>query len=157
MGKFYDASSRTPSYSSTTFKNRDVYVAPSAYLKNIGYGLYANRDYGERDIIQEYKGGRLTHRQALEMEADQENTQAKNYLFEVNNGQKVNHVIDGSDERKTSAVRFANSTKTWKNKSRNAEFVQYKKRVYMIASRPIKQHSEIITYYGEHTTDIIKN
>lgn len=157
MGKFSEASSRTPSYSSSTFRNGDVYVAPSVYLKNNGFGLYANRDYEEKDIIQEYKGVRLTNRQALAMEADQENTQAKNYLFEVNNGQKVNHVIDGSDERKTSAVRFANSTKTWKNKSRNAEFVQYKKKVYLVASRPIKQHSEIITYYGEYTKKIIKN
>ena len=80
MGKFSEASRRTPKTSSKGFSNDDVYVSKSGYLDTCnakGYGLYANRSFLKGDVIQEYRGKRISKQQS---DKKLNNTQ---YMFAV--------------------------------------------------------------------------
>jgi hypothetical protein len=150
MGKFKEASNRTPSTSSPTFENDDVYVGISTYLKEKDqHGLFANRDFDENEIIQEYIGKNITN--------EESNNKKKStmYMFEVKVNGRVDKVIDGALARTSSAARYANTVLDFDDPERNSTFVQYNERIYLKASRKIKRFQEIITYYGKNTQNVI--
>lgn len=154
MGKFSEASDRTPKKSGSSFRNDDVYVARSKYLKTKDCGLYANRPFKKGDVIQEYKGRKVNNEDALKLEKTK---YASKYLFEVSDGRnKVLYVIDGSDPTRTSAARYANTTIDWDDGARNSEFKQYDKKIYLMASKSINKHKEILTFYGHAVKNMIK-
>jgi SET domain-containing protein len=156
MGKYEDASERTPGHSSNTFKNADVYVAESKLLKrlstnsNMEYGLFTNRAYKKGDVVQEYKG---------EIKSDEEAEQkkcCKKYMFDVKYNGKVHHVIDAANKKNSSALRYINASLTMTAKNRNSEFKQYKLKVYLVAIKDIRKKTELLTYYGENTIGVLK-
>jgi hypothetical protein len=149
MGKFYEASERTPHFSSISFKNNDVFVDISKFLHHQGIGLYASRSYNRKDVIQEYVGTNITDEQA------ESKRKGRKYMCDVKVGRTVLHVIDGSNSKKASAVRYANSVLHWGDRKRNSELVQYKHKIYLVATSKIKRNSEIITFYGEDTELVI--
>jgi SET domain-containing protein len=152
MGKFSDASKRTPSHSSPTFENDDVYVAESSYVKEKHQrclGLFANRNFDEGEIIQEYIGKHITK------EESDNKTKSTMYMFEVKVNGRVDKIIDGANARTTSAARYANTVLKNDDPMKNSDFVQYRGRIYLKAVKKILKSQEIITYYGKNTQDII--
>jgi SET domain-containing protein len=150
MGKFSEATNRTPPTSSLTFKNDDVYVGISSYLKEKNqYGLFANRNFDKGEIIQEYIGKHITK------EESDNKKKSTMYMFEVKKYKKIIKVIDGANKKTSSATRYANTVLKIDDPMKNSDFVQYDERIYLKASRKIKRFEEIITYYGENTQNII--
>jgi SET domain-containing protein len=150
MGKFSEASKRTPSTSSPTFENDDVYVAESSYLKEKNQcGLFANRNFGVGDIIQEYIGKHITK------EESDNKKKSTMYMFEVKVNGKIDKVIDGAKAGTSSAARYANTVLKNDDPMKNSDFVQYRGRIYLKAVKEIQKSKEIITYYGKNTHDII--
>ena len=152
MGKFSEASKRTPKTSSSSFSNDDVYVSQSAYLKSCkvnGSGLYANRSYDKGDVIQEYRG------KIISVDQSNEKSRNKQYMFNVKHNHKTLFVIDAAVARTSSASRYVNSVSSFTDNDRNTEFVQYKQRIYLVASKKIAKHDELISFYGENTDKII--
>ena len=150
MGKFSDASQRTPKTSCKTFKNRDVYVAKSSYLKHIDeLGLIASREFQKGDVIQEYKGKIISDEQA-----DMKKSGRK-YMFDVHYNNKVVHVIDAAICSKSSAARYVNSTLTIDDINKNSEFIQYNLKIYLVATKYIPPNHEIISFYGRHTLAVL--
>lgn len=153
MGKFREASIRTPKTSSNSFSNNDVYVSQSVYLKSVckvkGFGLYANRSYKKGDVIQEYKGKQIS------VEQSNEKSRNKQYMFNVKHNHKLLFVIDAAVARTSSAARYVNSVTDFTDNDRNTEFIQYKQRIYLVATKRIAKNDEFISYYGEHTDKII--
>jgi len=152
MGKFSEASMRTPKFSSNSFYNNDVYVSQSIYLsacKVKGFGLYANRSYNKGDVIQEYKGRQIS------VEQSNQKSRNKQYMFNVKHNHKILFVIDAAVARTSSAARYVNSVTDFTDNDRNTEFVQYKQRIYLVATKRISKNDELISYYGEHTDQLI--
>lgn len=154
MGKYLRASIRTLKRSSRKFENEDVYVQESAFLKDEcdtgGLGLYASRPYRKGDVVQEYKGNEISDR-AANMKS-----RSRQYMFDVKgaNG-KVLFVIDAARASTSSAARYTNAVLDYNDPRRNAEFKQYDQKIYLVASKPIKTHQEIISFYGADTSRVI--
>jgi SET domain-containing protein len=154
MSRYEEASSRTRIRISRTYKDEYVSVQRSEFLARQNYkglGLYANKKYKAGDVILEYIGKKLTNDEANQKRSH------KNYLFDVKQNKKVIFVLDGANNKYSSAAKFVNSTLSFTDKKRNAEFVQRNQKIYLIASRPISKGKEIISFYGEHALDIIDN
>jgi SET domain-containing protein len=152
MGKYQVASDRTIRGVTRNFMDDWVYVSKSKFLKSsghFGYGLYSNTEYAPGDVILEYLGKHISDASA---NAKRRYTQ---YLFDVTHKHKVAFVIDAANNKYASAAKFANSTLTFNDNKRNAEFFQYKQRVYLVASKHIRKNKEIITYYGPDTINVI--
>lgn len=152
MGKFRDASMRTPKTSSKTFVNNDVYVSKSNFLQScnvIGSGLYANRLYCAGDVIQEYKGKKISKKQS------DEKMKNNQYMFEVKRNKTILFVIDAAVAKTSSALRYVNSVIDCNDKRRNTEFVQYDTKIYLVATKKIRKNDEFVSYYGENTDKII--
>lgn len=80
----------------------------------------------------------------------------KKYMFDVKQGTKVIHVIDSANNVNASAAKFVNAPPSWDSPLRNAEFKQYKLKIYLVAIKNIAQGDEILAYYGADTDRIIK-
>jgi hypothetical protein len=78
-------------------------------------------------------------------------------MFDVKDGKKVIHVIDGANNKFASAAKYTNTTRTFADKKRNSEFVQYNKKIYLVASKKLLKNSEIISYYGNDTERVINS
>ena len=155
QNKFKAASLRTPNRSSPSFKNSDVYVQVSHFLRDIGirgYGLYASRDYAIGDVIQEYTG------KLVSLEECKKKRTHRNYFFEVRGKRKnVTHVIDGANTSYSGPARYVNSIRYEEEQAlQNTKFVQQDKKIYLMAIRPIRRNEELISYYGKHTEAIIQ-
>ncbi|NBP03495.1 MAG: SET domain-containing protein-lysine N-methyltransferase [Proteobacteria bacterium] len=154
MSKYAEASLRTKTNVSANYSDDYVYVSESKYLNKLGYqgnGLYANQTFNAGDIILEYKGKKITDHQA-ELKKSH-----KQYMFDVKDGKKVLFVIDGANNRFASAAKYTNTTRTFASRQRNSEFIQYNKKIYLVASKKIRQNTEIITYYGNDTDRVINS
>ncbi len=155
MGKYENASQRTPRNASTDFKNGDVYVAESELLRgisttNIEYGLFSNRTYKKGDVIQEYKGNILTDNEA------EEKKRYRKYMFDVKHKGRVVHVIDAANKKDSSALRYINACLTPTEKELNTKFKQYKLKIYLVAVKDIKKDTELLAYYGEDTNGVLE-
>lgn len=154
MGKYREASARTKPGVTPTYTDDYVYVAPSeylGYLKNGDLGLYANRKFYPRDVIVEYLGKKITDSQA------ERKQKSKQYMFDVKApGNKIVFVLDGASNKHASAAKFVNTVLSWNDPKRNAEFVQYNQRIYLIASKMIQKGDELLSFYGTETLDIIR-
>jgi len=148
MGKYANASKRTPKFSSDTYRDDWVYVGRSIFIK--GHGLFAAARYVKGDVIQEYKGEKISDKQA-----DFVSGYCKKYLFDVNVKNKTIFVINSCDKSKSSAARYINSTLNYTDTRRNAHFVQYKKKIYIVATKTIPIDKEILAFYGPYTFGVI--
>ncbi len=152
MGKYQQASDRTRRGVDNDYEDNYVYVSNSTFLKNLGttgYGLFASRTFQPDDVILEYFGKNIT------LEDSTNKRSHTNYFFEVTKGNKIVRVIDGANKRYASAARYSNSTATWEDPVRNAEFKQFNQKIYLVASKLIQPNQEIISYYGKDTYFII--
>ncbi len=108
-----------------------------------GDGLYASRNLPKFTVVGEYLG-KIIHETA--------NAKGKsNYRFAVvdlRDGRTV-YTIDGNDKEVSSIVRYANAADTLQQV--NAEFVQFRRRAFLVTTKKIKARDEIITWYGEDT------
>jgi len=152
-GKYEDASLRTIKGTSPTFRNQDVYIAPSNFLRlnnAVGSGLYASRSYDKGDVIQEYIGKRLSITAANKKKTNR-------YMFDVKHEKKSAFVIDSYDIRNASAIRYVNSIQHEgeEKKFLNTKFVQHNKQIFLVAIKSIKKDQEMVTYYGKFTQGII--
>lgn len=149
MGKYKDARARTRVGVSPAFRDEWVYVSTSSYISS-GYGLYASRTYHKGDVIIEYVGKRIS-------DADAEKKKAhKRYLFDVRGrNRKVLFVLDAASPKVSSAARYVNTTLSYGDPVRNTKFIQYKKRIYLVATRRIQPNREIISFYGADTHRLI--
>ncbi len=153
MGKYEEASLRTLVGVSSQHIDDDVYVHPSKYLLKLGItdknnGLYANRTFQAGDVIIEYIGKQIS------LEKSNTKSRAKQYMFEVRKNGKVAFVIDAANNKFSSAAKFAN-TVIYDNEGQNAEFKQYKQRIYLVALKRIRANTEILTWYGHNTHGVI--
>jgi hypothetical protein len=108
-----------------------------------GDGLYAAQTLPPFSVVGEYRGAIIADA------ADAKG--ASNYRFAVRdlrNGRTL-HTIDGENKEVSSIARYANAADTLEQV--NAEFVQFRRRVFLVATRKIRAHEEIITWYGEDT------
>ena len=151
--KYSDASVRTSKKSSPTFRNDDVYVSKSNFLKKNGvdgYGLYASRPYYTGDVIQEYTGIKISLEEATNKKTH------KNYFFEIKANGKIVCIIDAANASRSSPARYVNTIRyAHEERYRNTTFVQYQQKIYLVAIKPIKRDSELIAYYGKFTENII--
>jgi len=97
-----------------------------------GLGLFATREIRKRARIAEYKGPRLTTK-----EAERRERKGNRYLFEVNKKE----TIDGTP--RGNLARYANHSC-----NPNAEPIAYRGRIYIRALRRIKPGEEITYHYG---------
>jgi len=135
------------------------YLKPSRKISTNPRGLHTKILLPKGTMISEYKGKIRTEKEAEDI-ADrcrQKYVRSKNakdmepcvYFFGVSGDNGKKWVIDGY-KSKSPAV-YVNADKTLVN----AEFVQTKDRVFLIALSDIRPGSEIIAHYGEHTDRII--
>lgn len=99
-----------------------------------GLGLFAGQDIPKGACIIEYKGRVISEKEAY--------TSRSKYLFEVT--KKM--TIDGT--ARTNTARYANHSCL-----PNAEIEIYKRRVYLMARKAIKEGEEIVYDYGEEYFD----
>jgi SET domain-containing protein len=97
-----------------------------------GLGLFAVRSIGRREKIAEYKGPRVSAKEALRLER-----RGNRYLYEIN----PRITIDGSP--RSNIARYANHSC-----NPNAETYTYGGRVFIRAMRKIKADEEITYDYG---------
>ena len=97
-----------------------------------GLGLFAVRPIKKREKIAEYKGPRVTPKEALRLEQ-----RGNRYLYEIN----PRVTIDGSP--RSNIARYANHSC-----NPNTETYTYGSRVYIRALRRIKPDEEITYDYG---------
>ena len=153
MSKYQAASDRTKVNVNRLYMDEWVRVKKSNFLSSMGIagrGLYAMKPYARGDVILEYKGKILTDQQAEEKKG------TKKYLFDVKDKGKVIFVIDGANNVFASPAKFVNTVRVWSDPQRNSEFKQYRKKIYLVASKPIKTGEEFITYYGPETDKVIE-
>jgi SET domain-containing protein len=153
MGKYAEASARTKIGVHSTYTDDWVRVGPSKFLKKLGFhgnGLFANRNYKAGDVVIEYIGRTITDKDA------EGKLRFSQYMFDVKVNGKVIHVIDGANNKYSSAAKFVNSSSSWDSTQRNAEFTQYNQRVYLVATKGIIAGTEIISYYGNDTMRVIQ-
>lgn len=148
MGKYQEASDRTPQYSNDSYIDQWVRVGKSIFVTG-EKGLFANRRFNNGDVIQELKGKIISDENAEKL------SECQDYLFDVKDKNKIYHVINVCDAATASAARYVNSVRHFMNKKRNAEFKQYNKHIYLVASRNISKGTEILSYYGEDTLKLI--
>jgi hypothetical protein len=151
-GKFEEASLRTKKGVNTTYHDEYVRVKESEYLKKLnltGNGLYAERVFNKGDVIMEYLGKIISDKAAEAM------TVHRKYLFDVKKGKKVIHVIDANNNLVASAIKFVNTVQDWYDQARNSHFVQWNKKIYLVASKRITKGKEFLAYYGPDTDRII--
>ena len=108
-----------------------------------GQGLYAAQDLPPFSVIGEYIGEKIVDSAKAKGKSD--------YRFAVvdlRTGRTL-FTIDGKNELLSSIARYANAADTLEQV--NAEFVQFRERVFLLATRKIRADEEIITWYGEDT------
>lgn len=153
MGKFSEASERTNVGVHPKYRDDDVYVERSNFLNSInlrGNGLYASRTFYKGDVIVEYIGKEITDDDAEKM------AEKTKYLFDVKDRKRhIVRVIDSYDDESASAAKYVNTTKTFKDRRRNARFVQYGGKIYLVATKRIYRDREILAYYGPDTDRVI--
>jgi hypothetical protein len=152
MGKYIYTSLVTRINVKRGYQDEFVRVDKSRFLQEQGidgYGLYANKTYVKGEPILEYRGKIITD---ADCEKKKRYTQ---YMFDVKEKGRVIHVIDGANSKYASAAKFTNTTATFKDTKRNSEFKQYKKRIYLVASKTIRNKKEIVSYYGQDTTKML--
>jgi hypothetical protein len=111
-------------------------------------GLYTDRALKNGDVIAEYRGKILSLDQALKKKTN------RAYMFDVKVGKKVTHVIDAANKKLSSFARFANSADY--DDQQNVKFVQKDKKIYLVAKRKIAKNTELLTWYGKRTSDVIR-
>ena len=109
-------------------------------------GLFTDHKIKKGDFIGEYLGKVLTPYEA-------NNTKSK-YMFDVKEGRKPVFVLDGKNKRFSSFIRYVNAANTFSQQ--NTEFKQFDKRIFLRAIKNIRSNSELLTWYGVNTNDIIK-
>jgi hypothetical protein len=150
MGKFEEASNRTRRGVTERYSDRDVKVKNSRFLASKGVkgsGLYSNRRLEKGYVIGEFVGKLLTDKKAEEKKGN------KGYMFDVRQRGRIVHVIDGADSRTSSAPRFANAADT--EPQQNARWRQHKCRIYMELIKTVARDTEILTWYGKSTNDVV--
>ena len=118
-------------------------------LPGAGKGLFTKIFIPKDTRIVEYKGKILTWKEVLEMSDDK-----SGYVFYVNG----KHVIDAWNYKRALA-RFANDAKgitRIEGLRNNAEYIVYKKRCYITATRDIAPGSEIFVDYGAGFWQVIR-
>jgi hypothetical protein len=150
MGKFEEASSRTRHGVTERYTDRDVKVKRSRFLasKSVkGSGLNSNRRLEKGYVIEEFVGRLLSDKEAEEKKGN------KGYMFNVRQRGKIVHVIDGADSRTSSVPRFANAADT--ERQQNVRWRQHKCRIYMELIKRVARDTEILTWYGKSTDDVV--
>ena len=110
-------------------------------------GLWTDHKINKGDYIGEYLGKQLT---PLEAKSNK-----SKYMFDVKERGKSVFVLDGKNKKHSSFVRFANSANY--ASEQNSELKQHDKRIFLRATKTISPHTEILTWYGEDTNEIIKD
>lgn len=110
-------------------------------------GLFTDHTIKKGDYIGEYLGKVLTPEEAMKNKSK--------YMFDVREGRKSVFVLDGRNRKFSSFVRYANAAN--KLSQQNTEFEQYDKRIFLRAIKNIRPNSEILTWYGEGTSEIIQD
>lgn len=100
---------------------------------NTGLGLFATKEIKKRARIAEYRGPRLTTKEAERLERGNRNR----YMFEINS----RWTIDGTP--RYNLARYANHSC-----NPNAEPIIVRRRVFIRALRRIKPGEEITYHYG---------
>ena len=138
-----------------TLKNSKIpkgfYLQDSVLIPGGVLGLWTDHDIKKGEYIGEYLGKILTPKQA-------KNVKSK-YLFDVtgkvpgSSKRKSLFVLDGKNKKDSSFVRYSNAANTIGEQ--NAYFEQRDKRIFLRARKNIKANTEILTWYGDETKDII--
>lgn len=110
-------------------------------------GLFTDHAIEKGDYIGEYLGKVLTPEEAM--------TNKSKYMFDVREGRKSVFVLDGKNKKCSSFVRYANAAN--KLSQQNTKFEQYDKRIFLRAIKNIRPNSEILTWYGDETSEIIQD
>ena len=113
-----------------------------------GDGLYAAQELPRFTVVGEYLGEIIRDAAKARGESD--------YRFAVVDlrNKKTLYTIDGKEKEVSSIVRYANAADELGQV--NAEFVQFRARVFLVTNREIKADEELITWYGEDT-DVINS
>jgi hypothetical protein len=114
----------------------------------VANGLYTDHALKNGDVVAEYRGKILSLDQALKKKTN------RAYMFDVKVGKKVTHVIDAANKKLSSFARFANSADY--DDQQNVKFVQKDKKIYLVAKRKIAKNTELLTWYGKRTSDVIR-
>jgi hypothetical protein len=109
-------------------------------------GLHTDHAITKGEYIGEYLGKQLTPKEAKSVRSK--------YLFEVKDKGKPLFVLDGKNKKHSSFIRYANAANF--ESEQNTEFKQHDKRIYLRAIQNIRPNSEILSWYGGGTADIIK-
>jgi hypothetical protein len=150
MGKFEEAAARTRRGVTERYSDSDVKVKRSRFLASKGVkgrGLYSNRRLEKGYVIGEFVGRLLTDKEAEAKKGK------KGYMFDVRQRGRIVHVIDGADSRTSSVPRFANAADT--ERQQNARWRQHKCRFYMELIKTVARDTEILTWYGKNTDDVV--
>lgn len=150
MEKYRDASMRTKVGVNCRYKDDHVRVARSAFLANKGInglGLYSQQRLKKGLIVGEFLGTILT---VAEAEKKKRN---KFYLFDVKLMGRVAYVIDGSNAKTSSVLRYVNAADT--AGQQNAALKQYAGKIYMVLTKDVPKGRKILTWYGAATLDIV--
>lgn len=123
-------------------------VVKKSTLPNAGKGLFTKIFIPKGAFIVEYKGKVSTWKDAEPKEG------FNGYIYYITR----NHVIDAMTDPDAIA-RYANDAKGLSKVpgiSNNAEYVELKKRVFIVAKKDIPKGSEIFVSYGKEYWDVVK-
>ncbi len=130
------------------YLEKHIYVKKST-LPGAGKGLFTKVFIPKGTRIVEYKGEILTWKEVGKMAEDR-----NGYVFYVNS----KHVIDAWNH-KNALARYANDARgitRIEGVRSNSEYIVYKKRCYITATRDIPAGSEIFVEYGAEYWQVIR-
>ena len=76
------------------------------------------------------------------------------YKFEVRRQGKVSFIIDATNPKQSSIARYVNAP--LKFEDANCKFMQHNEQVYLVTVRKITKGEELLAWYGEHTSALVK-
>jgi len=111
-------------------------------------GLFTRRKIEQGTIIGEYIGRVISVKQSdTDPEID------ARYLFHVNRRGRDDIVIDAGDPCTSAFTRYVNAT--FSDEQQNTAFFQWSERIFLKATRDIPANTELLTWYGDDTEDIV--
>jgi len=112
-----------------------------------GVGAFAAKKLEKGRVLGEYFGKIISVAEAQQQTGN-------NYLFDVKDGKRVVHVIDGQDAKTSSWLRYMNAADH--RTEQNSKFVQKGLRIFLETTRVVPLDEELLTWYGNATEHMMK-
>lgn len=125
-----------------TLKNLDVVCIKISSIPNAGFGIFANVNFEEHDVITEYKGKKLNNDEVLKLTLQNK----FHYIAQVNS----QNSIDGLRKIPKNKNCFGSIINDAQNyKQTNCILYCHRNKLFIVAIKPILKNQELFLNYGK--------